>query len=169
MKNLWTPWRMDYILGRTEKVKGCLFCQARNSVLDREKLILCRDKSTVVMLNRFPYANGHLLVAPRRHLSDISDLNPRENMALMAKIQQGTMVLRRHLRPDGFNIGLNLGPVAGAGIADHLHFHIVPRWNEDHNFMTVIADIRTIPEHIQNTFDQLLPDFQTPAGLRNSG
>ena len=114
----------------------------------------------MVLLNRFPYANGHLLVAPSRHVGDISDLEQEEGAALFALLQDTVEILRKHFRPDGFNVGLNLGPVAGAGQPEHLHFHIVPRWEGDHNFMTVLAEVRTIPEHIENTFDLLLPDFQ---------
>ncbi len=158
--NLWTPWRMEHVLGRAEKVTGCLFEPAGDSSSDQDALLLCRDSKTVVLLNRFPYANGHLLIAPRRHLADITELSAAENQAIMTMIQQSCTILRRHLQPDGFNIGLNLGSIAGAGIADHLHFHIVPRWQGDHNFMTITADIRTIPQHISHTFKLLLPDFQ---------
>ncbi len=160
MKNLWTPWRMAYILGEENEAQGCLFESGRGKSFDREQLVLYRDNLVTVLMNRFPYANGHLLVAPTRHISDISDLNMEENAALMLMLQKGVTILRKHLNPDGMNVGLNLGEVAGAGIADHLHFHIVPRWNGDHNFMTVLADVRTIPEHIERTFDTLLPDFQ---------
>lgn len=159
-KNLWTPWRMEHVLGRAEKITGCLFEPAGSSTSDPDFLLLYRDSLTVVLLNRFPYANGHLLIAPRRHVADITDLTQKENLAIMTMLQQSCTILRRHLQPDGFNIGLNVGKVAGAGIADHLHFHIVPRWQGDHNFMTITADIRTIPEHISRTFARLEPDFQ---------
>ena len=159
-RTLWTPWRMEHVLGQAEKPTGCLFEPAGESSSDPDALLLYRDDQTVVLLNRFPYANGHLLIAPRRHLADITELSQQENLALMTMLQQSSTIMRRHLHPDGLNIGLNLGKVAGAGIADHLHFHIVPRWQGDHNFMTVTADIRTIPEHISRTFEQLLPDFQ---------
>ena len=159
-KNLWTPWRMEHVLGRAKKITGCLFEPPGESSSDLEYLLLFRDSLTVVLLNRFPYANGHLLVAPRRHLADITELTDRENMAIMTVLQQSCTLLRTHLQPDGFNIGLNLGSIAGAGISDHLHFHVVPRWQGDHNFMTVTADIRTIPEHIEHTFQRLAADFQ---------
>jgi ATP adenylyltransferase len=158
-KNLWTPWRMEHVLGQAEKVEGCLFEPPGNSPADPDLLLLHRDALTVVLLNRFPYANGHLLAAPRRHVADICELSSQENIALMSLLQACCTILRTHLKPHGFNIGLNLGEVAGAGIADHLHFHIVPRWQGDHNFMTVTSDIRTIPQHIRHTFAQLLPDF----------
>lgn len=151
---------MEHVLGRAKKISGCLFEPSGNTTSDPKYLLLYRDALTVVLLNRFPYANGHLLIAPRRHAADITDLTAEENLALMTMLQQSCRILRTHLRPDGLNIGLNLGEVAGAGIADHLHFHVVPRWQGDHNFMTVTADIRTIPEHIEHTFTLLEPDFQ---------
>jgi ATP adenylyltransferase len=158
-KNLWTPWRMEHVLGHAEKIKGCLFEPPGNAQSDPDLLLLYRDDLRIVLLNRFPYANGHLLVAPTRHVADICDLTTQENIALMAMLQSCCTILRKHLTPRGFNIGLNLGEVAGAGIADHLHFHIVPRWQGDHNFMTVTSEIRTIPEHISHTFARLAPDF----------
>ncbi len=159
-RNLWTPWRMEHVLGQAEKVKGCLFEPPGNESFSPDSLLLLRNRLTVVLLNRFPYANGHLLIAPRRHLADISELSAEENQAIMTMLGQSSTILRDHLHPDGLNIGLNLGEVAGAGISDHLHFHIVPRWQGDHNFMTVTADIRTIPQHISHTYQQLLADFQ---------
>lgn len=160
MKNLWAPWRMSYILGNEKKFEGCIFDESQDQLYDRGKLILFRDKFTVVLLNRFPYTNGHLLVAPTRHLADLAELNDKEANQLMNTVRKSTAILKGKLQPDGFNIGLNLGATAGAGLADHLHFHIVPRWDGDHNFMTTVADIRTIPEHIDQTFERLLDDFQ---------
>ncbi len=151
---------MEHVLGQAEKIDGCLFEPPGETASDPESLLLYRDALTVVLLNRFPYANGHLLIAPKRHIADITDLSPNENQSIMTMLQQSCAILRKQLKPDGFNVGLNLGEIAGAGIADHLHFHIVPRWQGDHNFMAVTADIRTIPQHISHTFDQLLPDFQ---------
>jgi ATP adenylyltransferase len=135
MKNLWTPWRMEYILDKPGKTAGCLFEAAADQPYDRKQLILFRDRLTVILLNRFPYANGHLLVAPARHVADLADLRKNEAQNLMEMIRAATAILRRHLRPDGFNIGLNLGAAAGAGLAEHLHFHLIPRWQGDHNFM----------------------------------
>ncbi|OGQ99059.1 MAG: HIT family hydrolase [Deltaproteobacteria bacterium RIFOXYD12_FULL_57_12] len=160
MKNLWTPWRMSYILGREGRETGCIFEAGAGQRHDRPALLLYRDEAVAVLLNRFPYANGHLLVAPTRHVAELTELTTVEEQALMRMLRQAVAILRKHLRPAGFNVGLNLGAAAGAGLADHLHFHVVPRWEEDHNFMTVLAEIRTIPEHIEQTFDRLLPDFQ---------
>lgn len=160
MKTLFAPWRLEYILGNEGRQPGCFMCAAPTSPCDKAGLILLRDEHCVVLLNRFPYANGHLLVAPRRHVADLTELSEAENGALIKKVEQSVVILRQHLKPHGLNIGLNLGEVAGAGRADHLHYHIVPRWQGDHNFMTVLADIRSIPAHLDQTFDLLLPDFQ---------
>ncbi len=151
---------MEYILGSEKREPGCLFERSPDRSCDKKELMLYRDREVVILLNRFPYANGHLLVAPVRHAPDLTDLTSREAAALMEHIRRSEAILKKHLRPDGFNIGLNIGAVAGAGLADHLHFHLVPRWLGDHNFMTVISDIRTIPQHIDQTYDMLLPDFQ---------
>lgn len=160
MKNLWTPWRMPYVLGQEKKPNGCIFEAAKDKLFDQKSLILFRDNTTVVLMNRYPYSNGHLLIAPVRHLADLADLAENEAGQLMSMIRKSTAILRSNLQPDGFNIGLNLGESAGAGLADHLHFHVVPRWDGDHNFMTSVAAIRTIPEHIDLTFARLLDDFQ---------
>ncbi|GAB4345271.1 MAG: HIT domain-containing protein [Desulfobulbaceae bacterium] len=160
MKTLWTPWRMEHVTGRADRPEGCLFEPPGTAGNDKNSLLLFRDRLTVVLLNRFPYANGHLLVAPRRHVGGIGDLTPEEGQALMTMLRECCRILEEELHPDGFNIGLNLGRVAGAGIDDHLHFHVVPRWEDDHNFMTVLAEIRAIPEHIARTFERLLPAFE---------
>ena len=160
MKNLWTPWRMEYITGN-KHTQECIFDVSPEETYDRENLILLRNSTTVTLMNRFPYANGHLLIAPSRHVPHLCELNTSESADLMEMVQSATAILETHLKPDGFNIGLNIGEVAGAGIADHLHFHIIPRWSGDHNFMTPLAEVRTIPEHIDRTFEKLLPDFQS--------
>jgi ATP adenylyltransferase len=151
---------MSYIQEKSTSGKGCIFEVGIGKKYEKKNLLLYRDATVVVLLNRFPYANGHLLLAPGRHVSDIEDILPEESAGLFAMIRQSVKILRQHIRPDGFNIGLNLGTVAGAGQPEHLHYHIVPRWEGDHNFMTVLAEIRSIPEHIENTFERLLPDFQ---------
>ena len=160
MKTLWTPWRMEHVCGNAPRYTGCLFEPSGEASFSREHLLLFRDELTVILLNRFPYANGHLLLAPRRHVADLIDLNAAEQLRLMELLSSSCSIVRRRLRAHGINVGLNLGKVAGAGIADHLHFHLVPRWEDDHNFITVCADIRTIPQHIEQTFDLLLEDFQ---------
>ena len=169
MKNLWTPWRMSYI-NDDKTIRGdCIFEAGRGKKYEKKSLLLYRDTLVVVLLNRFPYANGHLLVAPVRHVGDISDLLPDEATALFDMLRDSVAILRKQKTPDGFNIGINLGTVAGAGHPDHLHFHVVPRWEGDHNFMTVLAEVRTIPEHIENSFDLLLPEFQELINRRTEG
>jgi len=159
MKTYWTPWRIEHVRDLAPTVKGCLFEPPGDTSFDEKYLLLYRDDIVLVLLNRYPYANGHLLVAPLRHISSLTELEALENQALMEMLQHCVNILTTHYSPDGWNIGCNIGESAGAGIADHLHFHIVPRWDGDHNFMTVLADLRTIPEHISQTFNQLLPDF----------
>ncbi len=151
---------MEHVLGNEPKPPHCLFEPAGSNPFDRGELLLYRDKDRLCLLNRFPYANGHLLVAPVRHVSCITDLEKAELQELTNLVQESVAILKEELEPDGFNIGLNIGHIAGAGIDDHLHYHIVPRWQDDHNFMTVLAEVRTIPEHINKTYDRLLPRFQ---------
>lgn len=159
MKTLWTPWRIEHVQGLAAKPRHCLFEPEGHEKQDKEQLLLFRNAAVVVLLNRFPYSNGHLLVAPCRHVACITELSPAEAADLTLMVQRATAILRRRLSPQGFNIGCNIGAPAGAGIADHLHYHIVPRWQDDHNFITVIAELRTIPEHLLATFDRLGPDF----------
>jgi ATP adenylyltransferase len=158
MKPLWAPWRMDYILG-ADKPKGCIFCPEPGEDL-QERLVLFSGRLSRIMMNKYPYINGHLLVSPLRHVPGMEDLTPAEMLDLMAKLRQSLAVLKRVMRPDGFNVGLNLGLVAGAGVEAHLHFHIVPRWHGDTNFIPVFADVRVIPEHFRQTYERLAPHFQ---------
>jgi ATP adenylyltransferase len=159
MKTLWTPWRLDHVTGKFPRAGNCIFEPQTDLRYDKSELLLLKTRDTVVLLNRFPYANGHLLVAPARHVPCITGLTFAENAQLTAVIKECVIILKKHLNPDGLNVGCNIGATAGAGIADHLHYHIVPRWEGDHNFMAVLSEIRTIPEHIEATFDRLLPDF----------
>lgn len=154
MKTMWAPWRMEYILG--EKEKGCIFCRALS---DQGNLILYKGKVTMVVMNKYPYINGHLLVAPTRHLSLLEQLSKNEMGDLLETVEKSVGILKKVMNPDGFNVGLNLGKVAGAGVEEHLHFHIVPRWFGDTNALTVFADVRVIPEHLQATCDNLKPYF----------
>ncbi len=160
---------MEHVQGRAVKVTGCLFEPPGTASFDKESLLLHRDQETVVLLNRFPYTNAHLLVAPLRHIASITDLSAKEGASLMSMLSTATAIVKQELKPDGFNVGCNLGETAGAGIADHLHFHIVPRWNGDHNFMTVLAEVRAIPEHLLATFDRLLPLFQQLSCRKEEG
>lgn len=158
MQNLWAPWRMDYILG--DRPKGCIFCPEGNGESDEERLLLYRGDRSMVVMNRFPYNNGHLLVAPWKHTSSLDGLKDEELFDLVRTVRWSMTVLRETMSPDAFNVGLNLGTVAGAGVETHVHFHIVPRWNGDTSFMTVLADVRVVPEHIRQTYERLLPYFE---------
>lgn len=155
MKTLWAPWRMEYILG--EKETGCVFC---NALSDHAEFTLYRGRLSMVVMNKYPYINGHLLVAPRRHLSDLAQMHADEMGDLLFTVKECVSILKRVMKPDGFNAGLNLGRVAGAGVEEHLHFHVVPRWFGDVNALTVFADVRVIPEHLQATFNNLEPYFK---------
>jgi ATP adenylyltransferase len=154
MKILWAPWRMEYIVGNREE--GCLFCSKLQRGDDRGNLILYRGERSFMILNRYPFTNGHLMVVPNRHVSSLEELNERETLELMASLKKSLLVLRRALKPDGFNVGMNLGREAGAGIEAHVHFHVVPRWNGDTNFMPVLFDTRVIPEFLEKTYEKLL-------------
>jgi ATP adenylyltransferase len=154
MKTMWAPWRMEYILGNKEE--GCIFCQALG---EKDELTLYKGASIMVMMNKYPYINGHLLVAPTRHLSRLDELEHEEMGNLLKMVEQSVGILKKEMNPDGYNVGLNLGKVAGAGVEEHLHFHIVPRWFGDTNALTVFADVRVIPEHLIQTFKNLKKHF----------
>ena len=153
MKLLWAPWRIEYI--KHEKPDGCIFCKAISENKDSENLILWRGKLAFVIMNKFPYNNGHLMVAPYRHIGRFEELTVEELTEIGVLIQKSIKVLRKVMSPDGFNIGINMGKVAGAGVEDHIHVHIVPRWNGDTNFMPVITDTRVIPQSLQDTYKEL--------------
>ncbi len=154
METLWAPWRIEYI--KSEKESGCVFCHA---LTIHDELTLYKGDTTLVVMNKYPYINGHLLVAPIRHLSRLDELSRNEMRDIMVTVEKAIHIEKEIMKPDGFNVGLNLGKVAGAGIEEHLHFHIVPRWFGDTNALTVFADIRVIPEHLKATFDSLKPFF----------
>lgn len=167
MKDLWAPWRMEYILG--PKPGTCVLCVPReadpaNPRADEERLVLYRGRFVFVMMNRYPYAAGHLMVIPYRHVTDITDLTPEEAAELMTVTQLACRVLRETSHPGGINIGINLGEAAGAGIRDHMHLHVVPRWNGDSSFMAVLDDVRVIPEHLKATQRRLAPLFASMGG-----
>lgn len=157
MRHLFAPWRIEYIL--SEKSGGCIFCHSPATRRSKKKLILYAGASTLVMLNRYPYTNCHLLVAPRRHTSTLSNLSDREMHDLFSTLRSSVDLLKRAIKPAGFNIGMNVGRTAGAGVAGHLHLHIVPRWRGDTNFMPILAESTVIPEHLQKAYDRLAPFF----------
>jgi ATP adenylyltransferase len=156
MDRIWAPWRIEYILA--EKPEGCIFCNLEGTVW-RDRLVLHRTPLSFVMLNRYPYTNGHLMIAPLRHTADMDSLGEDEMLDLFRTVRLCRAVLRETASPQGFNIGINLGHAAGAGIDDHLHIHMVPRWNGDTNYMTVVGDLRVMPENLLATYDKLLPGF----------
>jgi ATP adenylyltransferase len=150
---------MAYIGGPASP--GCLFCNALEGD-PRQRLLLCTTRASVVMLNRYPYASAHLMVAPRRHTADLPGMEAHEHTDLADTLRRSMRILEEALRPHGMNVGLNIGAAAGAGVVDHLHWHVVPRWIGDTNFMTTIADARVMPQHLLDTYDRLRPLF---AGL----
>ncbi|MEE8302054.1 MAG: HIT domain-containing protein [Candidatus Tectomicrobia bacterium] len=154
---VWAPWRMDYIL--SEKAAGCIFCDKPRQQRDAEHHILWRGDTAFVLMNRYPYNNGHLMVAPHVHVPSLTDLDAPQRAELFELTARCEQVLQQALNPEGFNIGLNLGAAAGAGIAEHLHMHIVPRWAGDTNYMTVIGEIRVIPQHLDETYRLLASYF----------
>jgi ATP adenylyltransferase len=159
MRVIWAPWRMTYILS-DQKEEGCIFCPGDDRGQDEERLLLYVGSMSMVMMNRFPYNNGHLLVSPIRHVPGLEHLTRDETLDLLLTVRNSIGVLKKAMNPEGFNVGLNLGRVAGAGMEEHLHFHIVPRWNGDTNYMTVFGEVRVIPEHIRETYKKLLSKFE---------
>jgi ATP adenylyltransferase len=157
MNILWAPWRMAYV-GGAKTVSGCIFCDATEGD-PRDRLLLGTSAASLVMLNRYPYASGHLMVAPRRHTASLPDLPAAEHADLAETLRRALASLDAAVHPEGFNVGMNLGACAGAGVKDHLHWHVVPRWTGDTNFMPVLADLRVMPEHLLATWERLRPAF----------
>lgn len=155
MERIWAPWRLKYVTGCDDKKDTCIFCDHVKEQ-DHEKKILARGEHCFVVMNIFPYNNGHLMVAPYRHVSDLSQLNREEMYEILECLAEWTEILKSAMHCHGFNIGINLGRIAGAGIADHLHVHIVPRWDGDTNFMPVIADTKIIPQSLEECYDLLI-------------
>ena len=157
MNKLWAPWRMDYI--RTPKEKGCVFCNKSDSEQDRKDLLLYKGKESFVIMNLDPYTNGHLLISPFKHTSDINDISDSCNKEIMSLANQSINILKKIMGAEGFNFGANLGKVGGAGIEEHIHYHIVPRWVGDTNFMPVVGNTRVVVEGLQESWDKLKPEF----------
>ncbi len=157
MEHLWAPWRMEYI--QMEKPTGCILCTKPTEDTDAANYILHRAGKNFIMMNSYPYNPGHLLVAPYRHLASLEELDAEERHEHIDIIGRSIEVLREVFNPAGFNVGTNIGRVAGAGIADHVHSHIVPRWQGDSNFMPVVADARVIPQALADTYQRLLGRF----------
>jgi len=154
MDYLWTPWRYSYIASGPKK-DGCVFCQAVAAQDDAGTLIVLRAEKSFVILNRYPYTSGHVMVVPYAHVSDFSAADPDALAEMMRLAQRVQVALVHTYRPEGFNIGMNLGRAAGAGIVDHLHLHVLPRWSGDANFMTVVGETRVEPEELPTTYERL--------------
>jgi len=159
MEKLWAPWRMTYIK-QAKKNKGCLFCKKLKEAKDEENYILVRSKLAFVMLNIFPYNSGHLMIVPIRHVGEVEDLKTKESREMISLLQKSIKAIKRAYQPEGFNIGMNLGRTAGAGVLHHLHIHVVPRWNGDTNFMPIIAESKIISQGLRETYKQLKKQFK---------
>ena len=155
MEHLWAPWRMEFIERPKDQLEGCIFCDLPAARRDSEYHILYRGSFGFIMLNGFPYNNGHLLIAAYHHASELQGFSSEEKLELMELTDLGCRLLEKAYRPEGFNVGMNLGRVAGAGIPGHLHIHIVPRWNGDTNFMPVLGGTRVLPEALSSSYDRL--------------
>jgi ATP adenylyltransferase len=154
-KPIWAPWRLEYVTQADEQA-GCVFCDEAAGVVDPTASLLVHSSATAIaLLNKYPYSSGHLMVAPVRHVGTLGELTGDEALEIHGMAVLATEVLAEVYGPDGFNLGWNLGRVAGAGIADHVHLHVVPRWSGDTNFMPVLADVKVIPEHLLATRDRL--------------
>ena len=160
-KRLWAPWRMVYLRGE-RKEDGCIFCNRIKAPAerDRENLVLFRGERAFVIMNRYPYTSGHLMVAPVEHIADIEALDDDTSLEIFNLIKRSVAVLKQAYSPHGFNIGANLGECAGAGIKDHIHFHIVPRWSGDTNFMPVLGEVRVVSQALEETYDELIKFFR---------
>ena len=157
METLWAPWRMTYI--EKANPSTCVFCEAPSTRDDEKDYLLYRGKSVFILMNLYPYNPGHLMIAPYRHIDDLEKLSPEERLELIQETARSTRVLRESMKPDGFNLGMNQGKVGGAGIEDHLHLHVVPRWNGDTNFMPVVGRTKVIPEDLAATYRKLASLF----------
>lgn len=163
MEKLWSPWRSQYIASFKEKKtsSNCVLCDISNQdVEDPQSLLVYKDKLTFIVLNLYPYNNGHLMVVPYRHTSDFLTLTPEENSEIMKNLQKCEKALRSCMNPEGFNVGANIGKAAGAGIDDHIHFHIVPRWNGDTNFMPALGEVKVISQDLLANKQSLTGTFK---------
>ena len=159
MERLWSPWREKYIEKLCSDDNECIFCKMIKEDKDRENLILFRGEASFVVMNLYPYNNGHLLIVPNKHIPEINALNESELTDLMKNTQKAVEILNNVFFPSGFNIGINQGKVSGAGVEDHIHVHIVPRWNGDTNFMPVIGEAKIISQDLLSGYDKLLKEF----------
>lgn len=163
MRALWAPWRVEYVTKAAES-RGCIFCERPARQRDEENLIVWRGEGCFVILNRFPYNNGHLMVAPYRHVARLDELADGEILELWRLVSVGISVIEEEMNAEGFNVGINQGKAAGAGVEGHLHVHVVPRWEGDTNFMPVLAETKVIPEHLAVTWRRLREGFEKILG-----
>ncbi len=161
MENLWAPWRMAYIGPQELQPPGCIFCTLPAEQRDSENHILYRGERCFMMLNRYPYNNGHLMIAPFAHIGSLDLLDAGTLAEMMAQAQLAQRAINSSMNPDGYNMGINQGKVAGAGFAGHIHLHIVPRWEGDTNFMPVLADVKVMPQHLDSVYAQLKQAIET--------
>ena len=157
MKPLWAPWRMEYVASPNSGAN--IFEEKMNSDKDRENLVLFRGQLSFILMNLYPYNNGHLLIAPYRKVNTMEKLDAKESAEIMKLSQESMKILRSSMNADGFNLGLNIGKAAGAGIEEHLHFHIVPRWNGDNNFMPSVGNTKVMVQGLEDTYDMLKTEF----------
>jgi len=158
MDYLWSPWRYQYV-SQQRPEQGCVFCTKMQQQGDEENFVLHRGLSSYVLLNLYPYTCGHMMIAPYQHIGDLSSADDATWMEMMSLTRKAEQALRKAYRPDGINLGMNLGESAGAGIADHIHMHVLPRWYADSNFMTTIGETRVLPEIMSETYRKLKPLF----------
>jgi ATP adenylyltransferase len=159
VEQLWAPWRME-LVSKGEEPKGCILCELPRKQDDRENLVLGRTGRTFALLNKYPYNNGHLMVVPRAHVGDVHALSEEDYQELCEMLRVALRLVGRAYAPQGANVGMNLGRIAGAGIADHVHWHLVPRWGGDTNYMPVLAETKVMAEHLHASWDRLRPLFQ---------
>lgn len=156
---MFAPWRMEYLVG--ERQEGCVFCKCSVRCND---YVVYQGKTCFVMLNRYPYVNGHMMIIPERHLGDVAEMTSEERIEMFNLLDISIRVLKEAMKPQGFNVGMNLGKAAGAGVAEHLHMHVLPRWEGDTNFMSVVGNVRVIPEDLATTAATFTPLFKKYCG-----
>jgi ATP adenylyltransferase len=161
MRYMWAAWRMKYIEHTTTKVTGCIFCNALTHQDGPKNLVVTRGEHSFVILNKFPYTSGHLMVVPLEHHATLEELTPTARAEMMEFVSTFTTLLRRVYNPEGFNIGINVGKAAGAGVPGHVHIHVLPRWLGDTNFMTTVAEMRVLPETVDSTYQRVLQAWET--------
>ena len=155
MEHLWSPWRMEYITGA--KTEGCVFCKCS---VRCDEFVLYEGRNVFVMMNRYPYVSGHLMIIPSRHVGKYEELTQQERKEMFNLLETALKALREAMNPSGFNVGMNIGKAAGAGIEEHIHLHVIPRWEGDTNFMSVVGSVRVIPEDVETTATKLAPLFK---------